>query len=281
MSRVRPAAGGGRAVEVDPERLTGWFSRFAGRHGGVTTTSVSPHEWVATAADGTTASVITAFGEFTRTAQRQDAGLVLEPLLSNALAPRRLGLLLVRLGGHGVGVTVNGRVLESTTDSHQVHGRSKAGGWSQQRFARRREGQARVALRAAADDAARFLVPRLGELDAVVLGGDRQALDALRADRRLAAVFALASPRVLDVPDPRRAVLDEAALRARAVEIVVRPPAAALLPDAADLAGLADPTTVATGRAAPASSPSLPSSPSSDRTTPTDRDQPDRLPENS
>jgi len=29
---------------------------------------------------------------------------------------------------------------------------------------------------------------------------------------------------VLDVPEPRRAVLDEAALRARAVEIVVREP---------------------------------------------------------
>ena len=59
-------------------------------------------------------------------------------------------------------------------------------------------------------------------LDAVVLGGDAAALDALRADRRLTALLSRAEPRVLDVPEPRRAVLDEAARRARAVEIVVR-----------------------------------------------------------
>ncbi len=61
-------------------------------------------------------------------------------------------------------------------------------------------------------------------LDAVVLGGDAAALDDLRADRRLAALLARAEPRVLDVPEPRRAVLDEAARRALAVEIVVRDP---------------------------------------------------------
>ncbi|MEO6085725.1 MAG: Vms1/Ankzf1 family peptidyl-tRNA hydrolase, partial [Umezawaea sp.] len=48
--------------------------------------------------------------------------------------------------------------------------------------------------------------------------------DVLRADRRLAGVFAKAGSRVLDVAEPRRAVLDEAAERARAVEIVVQPP---------------------------------------------------------
>ena len=48
-----------------------------------------------------------------------------------------------------------------------------------------------------------------------MLGGDAAALDDLRADRRLAALLARAEPRVLDVPEPRRAVLDEAARRAR------------------------------------------------------------------
>ncbi|XVS62426.1 acVLRF1 family peptidyl-tRNA hydrolase [Actinosynnema sp. CA-299493] len=222
MTKVRPVSGGGRAVEVPPERLAGWFSRFAGRHGGVVSTSVTPGRCLVTAVDGTTASVTAAFGEFTP--ESESEGLVLDALLAHALASRRIGLLLVRLGGHSVGVARDGVVLVSTTDSRQVHGRNKAGGWSQQRFARRREGQARVALQAAADDAARVLAPRvrLGELDAVVLGGDRQALEALRGDRRLGEVFALASPRVLDVPEPRRAVLDEAAARARAVEVVVR-----------------------------------------------------------
>ncbi|MFI9818792.1 acVLRF1 family peptidyl-tRNA hydrolase [Saccharothrix variisporea] len=220
MTKVRPVSGGGRAVEVEPERLTGWFSRFAARHGGVVGTSVEASSFVVTAVDGASASVSAAFGEFTPAGDFE--GLALEPLLTLALARRRIGLVLVRLGGHSVGVAVDGVVEVSTTDSRQVHGRNKAGGWSQQRFARRREGQARVALQAAADDVARVLLPVVGSLDAVVLGGDRQALDVLRADRRLAPVFALASPRVLDVPEPRRSVLDEAAQRARAVEIVVR-----------------------------------------------------------
>jgi hypothetical protein len=67
-------------------------------------------------------------------------------------------------------------------------------------------------------------VPRLPELVAVVLGGDRRALDTLRADQRLAGVFAIALPRVLDVPEPRRAVLDDAAVRAGSVEILLTQP---------------------------------------------------------
>ncbi|RKT56314.1 acVLRF1 family peptidyl-tRNA hydrolase [Saccharothrix australiensis] len=220
MTKVRPVSGGGRAVEVAPERLAGWFTRFAARHDGIATTRTTPSHVLVAARDGATAEVAAAFDEFAPAGEAE--GLDLGPLLANATRPRRLGLLLVRLGGHSLGVAQDGRVLVSTTGSRQVHGRNKAGGWSQQRFARRREGQARVALQAAADDAARVLLPRLAELDAVVLGGDRQALDALRADRRLEPIFARASRRVLDVPEPRRAVLDEAADRARAVEVVVR-----------------------------------------------------------
>ncbi|MBB5956748.1 hypothetical protein FHS29_003341 [Saccharothrix tamanrassetensis] len=220
MTKIRPVAGGGRAVEVAPERLSGWFTRFATRHNGIATTRTTPSQVVVTASDGATAEVTAAFGEFTPTGEV--VGLAIEPLLANATASRRLGLLLVRLGGHSIGIAQDGTVLVSTTDSRQVHGRNKAGGWSQQRFARRREGQARVALQAAADDAARVLLPHLSELDAIVVGGDKQALDTLKVDRRLAPIFAQASRRVLDVPEPRRAVLDEAAQRARAVEIVVR-----------------------------------------------------------
>jgi hypothetical protein len=58
-------------------------------------------------------------------------------------------------------------------------------------------------------------------MDALVLGGDRRALEELREDRRLAPLFAIADARVLDIPEPRRTVLDEAAERAIALEIVV------------------------------------------------------------
>jgi Actinobacteria/chloroflexi VLRF1 release factor len=204
LSRVRAVAGGGRAVEVEPERLAGWFDRFALRHGGISHTVADEDHLVVHAVDGTRAEVDVPF----------------PPLSSRSVA----GLVEHALGGHSVGIAVDGIVEVSTTDSRQVHGRNKAGGWSQQRFARRREGQARVALEAAAAAAVRVLAPEVDSVETVVLGGDRQALDVLRSDRRLAGVFAKAGERVLDVAEPRRAVLDEAAVRARAVEIVVRPP---------------------------------------------------------
>ncbi|WP_215543816.1 acVLRF1 family peptidyl-tRNA hydrolase [Amycolatopsis sp. CA-230715] len=215
MNRTRRVAGGGRAVEVAPERLGGWFARFADRNGGIAHTRPGADEVVVTAGNGATATVTVPFPPL-------DAPGDLDALIAHANAPRRIGLLLVRLGGHSVGVAEGGRVVVSRTAGRLVHGRSAAGGWSQQRFARRRDAQARQAVRAAASDAADVLGTRLPELDAVVLGGDRAALDEVRRDRRLSGVFALALPRVLDVAEPRRSVLDEAAKRALAVEVVVR-----------------------------------------------------------
>lgn len=143
------------------------------------------------------------------------------PLVDHLLRPRRIGLLLVRLGGHSVGIAHDGRVETSRTNRRLVHGRSAAGGWSQQRFARRRVGQVRQALYAAAADAFDVLVPQVSQLDGVVLGGDQRALNTLRTDHRLAPIFAIAEPRILDVPEPRKTILDDAAQRARSIEIIV------------------------------------------------------------
>jgi hypothetical protein len=208
------AAGGGRAVEIEPERVQGWLDRFAERHQGIAGTGFTPHLVRVTATDGAEATIEVPYGPL---AARDLAGFV-----EHLLTPRRIALLLVRLGGHSLGIAEGGRVLLSRTDRKPVHGRNSAGGWSQQRFARRREGQARQAMRAAANDAFEVIVPRLSEVDAVVLGGDHRALDVLRSDRRLDKIFLRAEPRVLEVGEPRRAVLDEAAERVRAVEIVVR-----------------------------------------------------------
>lgn len=229
MNKVRQAPGGGTLVEVPAERVAGWFTRFGERHG-VRHTDLASDRVAVLAADGTTAEVAVPFGPLVLRSDQSEQwfgrhpGLAVDALIAHLAKPRRIGLILVRLGGHSIGVAESGRVVISTTDRKPVHGRNSAGGWSQQRFARRREGQVKVALRAAADDIHRVLGPRIGELDSVVLGGDRRALDALRADTRLAPVFALAQTRVLDVPEPRRTVLDDAAVRAAGVEILVREP---------------------------------------------------------
>jgi len=253
VTRIREAAGGGRAVEVEPERLLGWFARFAERHGGLVAVDGTAHRLRFAAADGTSAEVAVPYGGLPDApaalgpdaagagavgarAAEPGAGVVPAPpgvaavlpdpvlaaLHAHLVAPRRTAIVLVRLGGYSVGIAVDGLVEASTTGARQVHGRTRKGGSSSGRFARRRDNQARAALDAAADAVARFLLPALPTLDAVVLGGDAVALDALRADRRLTALLSRAEPRVLDVPEPRRAVLDEAARRARAVEIVVR-----------------------------------------------------------
>jgi hypothetical protein len=206
---------GGRRVEVGPERVDGWLTRFAERHGEGTTVA-GPDEVVVTAADGAEARLQVPFPPLTVDPAVPDRGLA-----AHVLRPRRVGVLLVRLGGHAVGVFDGDRLVTSKVGSRQVHGRSAAGGWSQQRFARRREGQVRVALAAAADLAATLLVPVAGTLDAVVLGGDRRSVDTVLADTRLAPLRPLVVPPLLDVPDPRRAVLDSAPARYRSVRIVL------------------------------------------------------------
>lgn len=221
MSRVRQLPGGGRAVEVTPRRLPGWFDRFARQHGGAATTEIEAHRVRVRACDGAVVVVDVPFGPLP-TPSGEQSGLAVSELVEHVGHPRRLGLVLVRLGAHSVGVCYDGKVLASSTDRHLVHGRNKAGGWSQQRFARRREGQARRSLESAADAVARVLLPE--RLDGLVLGGDRQALETLARDPRLTALLASAESAVLDVPEPRRAVLDEAAVRATTVEVRVHDP---------------------------------------------------------
>lgn len=230
--RSRQVPGGGRAVEVDVARLAGWFSRFAARHDGVARTELDAHRVRVLADDDTTATIDVPYAPLAGVFGDRE-GLDISALLAHLLAPRQVGLVLVRLGGHSVGVvhtegdpaanTARADVLAAATGNRPVHGRSAAGGTSQLRFARRRDGQARRALDAAAADIERVVLPRCGELAAVVLGGDRRALADLRARSALAPVFALATDRVLDVPEPRRAVLEAAATRLLAVEVVVEP----------------------------------------------------------
>ncbi len=207
MAASRPAAGGGRWVEVAPERLERWLDGFAARHGPPVRTGTRFE-----APDGAVAEVEVPFPPL--------AG----DLLAHCLRPRRLGLLLVRLGGHAVGVAEGGRLVVSKVGSRQVHGRSAAGGWSQHRFARRREGQVRVAHDAAARTAADVLLPHAASLDALVTGGERTAVAAVLEDRRLAPLAGLPRGRFLDVPDPRLAVLQTAPGLARAVRVLVTGP---------------------------------------------------------
>lgn len=215
MTGVHPA---GRWVSVEAERLDGWLTRFAGRHG-ATTWAAAEGAVTVTAQDGAVAECRVPFPPLVAAPGTAYGGIV-----AHAVADRRVGVLLVRLGGFAVGVFEGTRLVESKVGSRQVHGRSAAGGWSQQRFARRREGQVKVALAAAADLAATMLVPAARSLDAVVLGGDRRSVETVLADPRLAALRRLVAEPLLDVPDPRLKVLQGTPALFRAVRILITEP---------------------------------------------------------
>ncbi|HEU5265653.1 MAG TPA: acVLRF1 family peptidyl-tRNA hydrolase [Jatrophihabitans sp.] len=182
---------GAREVHVAGGRLARWLAGFAERHGAVTTTSTSQVVSLE-GADGAQAWIDVPFPPL-------DGDLV-----QHATRPRRIGVLLVRRGGYAVGVFDGDRLVASKVGSSYVQGTTKAGGWSQQRFARRRANQADAAFAEAADVAARLLGPE--SLDALVAGGDRAAVRTVLGDPRLAGLPA-ASPPWLQVKDPKLRVL--------------------------------------------------------------------------
>ncbi len=206
-----------RWLDVSPERIEGWLVEFAARHGNTTATMDASRAIVAVrAADGTVAECHVPFPPLPPTASGTGADLAV-----HAAADRTVGVLLVRLGGYAAGVFAGDppRLIASKVGSRLVHGRSAAGGQSQQRFARRRQKQAREALAAAADCAAAVFGRYSSELDAMVLGGDKRSIAVLREDARLRPYFGLAVERFLTVPDPRLAVLQGAPRQFRVIRI--------------------------------------------------------------
>jgi hypothetical protein len=232
VSKGGPASGGGRWLEVAPERIALWLAGFGERHGGVVGVDRGAEIVRFTAADGATAECQVPFPPLAPcsadvASDRDDA---VRALAEHSCHSRLVGVVLVRLGGYAAGVFDGERLIASKVGSRLVHGRSAAGGWSQHRFARRRDKQAREALEDAANVAVRVLEPHLARLDAVVLGGDRRALDELRTDPRLKPVFALASGPVLTVPDPRLVVLRDTPKSFRSVRIRLDEPLTAIPP---------------------------------------------------
>jgi hypothetical protein len=198
-------------VEVDPDRLARWLDGFAERHGGSVESTVDGGVLELAAPDGARAWCHPPPG-----AQRVGAAA---EFVAAAGAPGRIGLLLARRGAVAVGVVDGTALVSSKVDSRYVQGRTAAGGWSQQRFARRRDNQARAAAQDAADVATAILVPEADRLAALVTGGDRRAVDGVLSDARLTVLAPLRAERFLDVPEPKLAVLQAAIRPARAVRI--------------------------------------------------------------
>jgi hypothetical protein len=217
--KVRPAAGGGRWVEISPDRVRGWLDGFYRRHDGAAERGLV----LTGSSNGDTATLYPPPG----LPDVQD----LDALLAGLSRPPRLALLLVRKGAVAAGIAHGTEVVVSKVERFYVQGRTAAGGSSQQRYARRRANQADAAVQHAADIAARVLLPYVpgartdpdDAVSALVCGGDRLMIDSVLADRRLAPLAQLRHPRLLESAEPRLAVLQDAAVAAGRVHIHLMP----------------------------------------------------------
>ena len=197
-----------------PERLGRWLDGVADRHGALDPRPDGAGVAV-TCADGTTLTLTAPYGW-------TPGPPLLAAFTAAARAPRRTGVLLVRRGRWAVGVFAGAELEVSKVDSRLVQGRTAAGGWSQQRFARRRGNQTDAVVGHAADTAARVVAPHAAGLDALATGGDRGLVEEVLADPRLRALAALPRLAPLDVGEPTKVVLlgTPAQFRAVLVHIV-------------------------------------------------------------
>ena len=202
---------------VAPERLDRWLDGVAARHGTFTDVRADGDGVTVTCADTTTLT-LTAPSGWT------PGATPLTALSAAAKAPRRTAVLLVRRGRWAVGVFAGAELVVSKVDARQVQGRTAAGGWSQQRFARRRGNQTDAVVTHAADTAARVLLPHAPTLDALATGGDKGLVAEVLVDPRLRTLTALPRLAPLDVGEPTKAVLLQTADQVRAVRVHIVEP---------------------------------------------------------
>ena len=170
-----------RIVEVDPERLDGWLARFeANNPGGV---------------------------------PQRVVGL-------DRFDHSPLAVVLIRRGGYAVALVDGVSPLAHKVGSRHVQSRTAAGGWSQQRFARRRGNQADALVGAVQDHLVRILSDQ-PTTTGLLVGGDKALAADILADPRLAHLSALPQRTAYGIGDPNRAVMDETLRLGRKVHVTI------------------------------------------------------------
>jgi len=217
VTRARPAAGGGRILGVVPERLGRWLDGVAERHGSFAEVAADDDAVRISCADTTTVVLRAPF-------PWTPAPPLLGTFTAAARQPHRAAVLLVRRGRWAVGVFDGPDLVVSKVDARQVQGRTAAGGWSQQRFARRRGNQTDALVAHAVETAVRILLPHAASVEALFTGGDRGLADDVLTDPRLAPLAALRREPALDVGEPTKAVLLETPKQFRAVRVHITEP---------------------------------------------------------
>lgn len=202
-----------RTVQVPASRLARWISGFADRHGGSTET-LADGELQLVGADTAMATLAPPYPI--------DPHTTADFIDAVSRVPRT-AVILIRRGGFAVAIVEGADVVSSDIGKRHVQGRTAAGGWSQQRFARRRDKQVHELVDAAVGYVVRTVLPGL-PVDYIATGGDRPLIDAALEDARLRPLRALPRGPHLDVPDPRRDVVASLPERLSTVTITLIDP---------------------------------------------------------
>ena len=123
-----------------------------------------------------------------------------------------VGVVLVRLGRFSVAVFRGGELQDSKTDSRYVKGKHQAGGTSQLRYTRVREGQIKRLYDKVCQETRAHLMPPAAQLDYLLLGGERFTLNGLLKEcPALTALQPITLKRRLNIRDPKRDTLPQVA----------------------------------------------------------------------
>lgn len=191
-----------RTTYVSADRLPGWLERFEASQG--------PLEYLpdddGLRVRGSSGAEALLLAPWPADGRPGRGASDVERLASLAGQARTLGLVLVRRSGYAVGVAREGLLLVSKTGSSNS----------------RRANAADALAGAAAEQAAVIFSGTVPEY--LVLGGDRALADQVARRREFTRWARLPRLRPLDVPDPKAAVLAQAARNAASVLVRITLP---------------------------------------------------------
>ncbi len=131
------------------------------------------------------------------------------PLLQLLTAEYTIGVVLLRLGRFSVAVYRGEKLVSSKTDARYVKGRHRAGGTSQRRFERIREGQMRRIYDKTCQAVRAQFEPYARQIDYVFLGGERLTLNGfLNVCPHMVQFQERTLARLLNIRDPKRDTLE-------------------------------------------------------------------------
>ena len=134
------------------------------------------------------------------------------PLQDILQSSYNVGVVLLRLGRFAVAVYEGDRLISSKTDTRYVKGRHSAGGTSQKRYSRIREGQIKLIYEKTCFAVKDQFTPYLNDMQFVLLGGDKFTLNGLiKKCPMLDNLKNITLGRRLNVRNPRRDTLESVA----------------------------------------------------------------------